>query len=817
MLNLDKFYNDSRSLSNSLVVKINDIAKAMEIAYLMPLDLSLHDHTKFRYYQHLKGEYYVSPPEYGYDPPYKDREVLIKVIETEEFLVLTKDLLELYQVTREELLKQGDYYIDLINNNPDMITFIHGCLFPNDYTLEELIDLPDGSIIGYNPTLVEPQEYDLIPKLEKYIQDVLGRWHVNDYMVGDELYIHSMLAVLYGHIPNKIVNIRLNNIRSHQVHSFFLEVYFNSKFNLWENIKILKQETIIWLYLNLDYLGKHIGRNEIFNTLVHKILSENNVGIGEYLLQAEDPILIDHKVYDPKTIPTSPIKATVEKVGLNSKFIYDNNDNISIEEALKREFQITDKYEKERIEFLTEFYKNNINRHIRDINKTKILEVSTLKIFNGFNIDPFQVLFDYWTYLLGNDIYGSFTDDSIITAKIDFTDPNTGIPYNITSRGGYYILLYVLLHNMDGLDLELDTVSITSAFDKNVNVENILTKSLFQDGYTSFFNPYLIENYPRPGKVFNSHIDVSTFLEKVLQYYKDIWLYASNSENSIVSANLKAFIYAASYHGKIKIHNYELNQTISELISNEGINFTIPQGSPYDHIATVKALFKSCLGVAIDSLDELQNFLQNLKEIQRKLTSYTLQSFGDISAGNEHYIYYNTNTMFRSEKGLIELRKDVLDVAPLNRDYFQSLFLALAPEHDLQAWGYNNRLNSKLIENYPTLGRFDMFGDEVYVSYAPSVSYDISKVRNDIPERLFPNPEQILLYLKEIKVVDGDTEYTTKFHRGERVGNAGAILTENNASVQNTGYVRGTAKVVFNDDRTPHDTSYIEKNKNNTD
>lgn len=815
MFTVDKFYEETRSLSNSLVIKINDIARVMETAYIMPLNLQNFSALEWRYYKHLKGEYYSTPVEYGYNPPYEDSPVYIKVIETEDQQILTKELLEQYPVTKEELLKQGDFYNDLINNNPKMTVFIHGCLFPNDYTIEELIDMPDGKIIGYNPTLIEEQEYDLIPKLEKFIMDVLGRWHVNDYMVGDDLYLHSMLAVLYSHIPNKIINIRLNNIRTHMVHSFFLEAYFRSKFDLWDNIKILKQETIMWLYINLDHIAKHIGRNITFKKLLEKVFAENNVGIGGYVLQAEDVSLLEKDVYNPRKQPFSDTKATVEKVGLNGKFLYENNDNISITETLNKEFNLTNKYDQTKKNYLLNKYEKDINSGIRDINKTKILEISTLKTFNGFNVDSFQLLFDYWTYLLGKNLYGSFTDDKAMTNKVDFTDPNNGTPYSIGSRAGYYILLYVLLHAMGQLDMELDEVSITTVLDSHADLDNILTKSLFQDGYTKYYYTFLKDNFPKATRQYTSHLDVSTLLDKTIKYYKDVWLLISNCENCIVSANLREFLFMASYQDKIKIHNKNIKLTITELLRNEGVNFKIEQNVEYDHIATIKELYKICLGVTIDSLSELQDFLSNLKEIQRKLTSYTLQTFGDISSENEHYIFYNTNTLFLSEKGLVELKKDVVDVDALSDVYFQTRYLAVRPVSDLAVWGNNNKQNSRLLSTPMNIGRVDMYADEIYATYGTRATCDLVEFRNDIPQRIYPNSEQIMLYLKEIKIIDGDIEYKSTFNRHFAVSNVDGIIDQNNAKIipgdNPTNFVRGTGRIKFDDDDRSHDTTYFDK------
>lgn len=812
MINMDKFYQDITLFSNSLVIKINDVASVMETAYIMPLLLNKFSRTKFRYYTHLKGEYYTTPPEYKYNPPFKDSYVYIKVIETEESQILTKDLLEKYPVTKEELLKQGDYYQDLISSYPRMVTFIHGCLFPTSYTIEELIDLPDGTIIGYNSKFLEEQEYSLIKNLQEFIINFLSRWNVQDYIITDNLYLHSLLGVLYGHLPNKIVNLRLDKIRTHEVHSFFLESYFRSKFDIWDNIKSLKKETITWLYLNLDYLIKHLGSNKVFNLLLKEVFSKNNIGIGGYVIQLEDVKLNPNHIYNLKESPFSKTKALVEKRGLNDKYIYNDLDTVSITSTLKKEFSLLNKYPTDQESYLIDVYDKQINKQVKGLNKTKVLEISTLKTFNGHNIDSLQVLIDYWGYLLSKDLYGSFNKDDVVAAKIEYTDPNTQMHYNLTSRSGYYLLLYLILHSSNAVEIPLTDMIISTVLDPKAKVNDILTQHLFQDGYTQFYSKYLIDNYPKPSRVFTSYLDVSRFLEEVILYYKNIWLYSSNSENTIVSANLKEFLFLCSLQEKIKIHKESKPTNILTLLRQENINFQIQPDSNYDHITAIKALLKSCLGVTIDNITALKKMLQNYQELINKLTSYTLQVFGDVEDQDTNYVFYNTNNLFLSQKGLINLHSNAIEIQPLSKIDHKVQFLATTASDSLTTWEYNMNQNSQLLDNIPLGGIAIGYSDEMIAGCYSSASIDFMSIRNDVKPNIYPNYNQDLLFIRKVDKINDQSSHQVAFYPHHDVDLVTVGSPSNDSRIEDKDQIiKGTARVKFDDDPTPRDTTSIDK------
>lgn len=658
MYGLEKFYSDVSLLSNSLVIKISDAASSMEIANFPNKKLDHDNKANWKYYLNISGNYHST-----------DSEVFINVIEEESTMVLTKELLENYPLTKAELLKCGDFYTNLVNAYPLMTLYIHGCMYPAD--IKTAIEADDGTILAYNTTLVEENEYNLIPQVEKFVKGFLDRWHIKAFSIIDSYYLVTMLGILYTNIKNEIINIRINNIRSGYVHSFFLESYFRSKFDLWENVKVLNKKTIMWLYMNLDYIIHHIGKNKTFETILSKVFDANDVGIGSYCLEVKDEVKNKNAwVYD--AVPFDKADVVINMKRLNESYNINNDNNITIKEVLTQELNKLDNYTSDRKSYILEQQSGEIKEKTTSYVATKALEIATLKTFRGWNVDIYQVLIDYWGYMLKYGIYGSLTDDSVTTAKKEFTDPTTKQHYNINSKVGYLMLLKVLLHSIGKTDLLLTDVIYSTVLNPNTDITNIITKQLFQDGYTEFHLNYLNSAFPRPNKSYTSYVDVSEFLTSVIDYYRNVYILVCNSENTIVNTNIRQFLFLASDQDRVKLHNSDISKTIDELLQIENINFIMTD--EYDHLATIKELFATCLGVTVNDDTALNELLYNYKEIARKLFSYTLQLFGSVESEEDIYVSYNTIMPFMTEKGIVSFSKDTVTVEPNDVQLFYSSF-----------------------------------------------------------------------------------------------------------------------------------------------
>ena len=142
------------------------------------------DKTTWKYYLNISGKKHFT-----------NNDVEIILLETGEKTLLSKEILELNSYTKSELKKMGSYYKELITKYPNDIDFIKGCIQPID--VATALEAPEGTILSYIDTSVEDNEINLISSLETYIKKILYRWKIDRYADYENLYVPSLLAIIY--------------------------------------------------------------------------------------------------------------------------------------------------------------------------------------------------------------------------------------------------------------------------------------------------------------------------------------------------------------------------------------------------------------------------------------------------------------------------------------------------------------------------------------------------------------------------------------------------------------------------------------------
>ena len=714
---IEGFYRDIYKLTKSLVIKIDYLDLYMET------NMTGSTYTKqpygkegFRYYLHISGQRHEV-----------DEDVSVKVIELDDYKPLTKELLKSYPQTKAELLKFEDFYNNLVDQYPEYITYIQGCIY--DIDIKEAIEAQHGTILAYNHSFIESQEYNLIDELQDYIDRYVDRWYNLKYAILEPYYLSGFLINLFTAIPNAIVNIRLGNIRSNRAHSFFIENFFNSHFSLWNSVSQLNNETIWWLYRNLSYIISNIGKNSTFNSLLTNVFERNNVGIGGYNLKYKDNSIVDNQVYDIKQLPYEASTVVAELEKLNNSTMETNNvksiKDILTEEENRTLFDDTAK------NFYVNYHSNYINTNSKTASTTKVLEISTLNAFNSFNRDPYSLLLDHWGYLLSIDSYGSLTNDLIKSNYMEFSDPSTGEYYKVNSSIAFLMCIKILLHACGMKDYRLDKLVYGKVFDKEADVVKILDRTLLQDGYTSTLKEYIVNNYPIPTDTYINVNGVQEYMSSVLDFTKNMWLLDSNSENRMVSANIKYFMFLSTKQAKYQLHNHENPRTIDELLMENSVTFKIPD-TGYDYVNSLKTIMETFLGVTINTTLKLNNLLSVYKDIISKLTSYTLQTMGRITSENQMYVHYNHVGPIFMDKGLIKLDNDKIDGLGYNDIYFQSDFISYKNTDEIKCVVFDDKVVVDACTGQHIYGSgYSLTEDKIYVNTTDSIRISLM----DLPSK----------------------------------------------------------------------------------
>lgn len=650
MVTIENYTDDILSFTNSLVIKSNDIAIAINKGLIEQGGINfISDNKKeWKYFLNIAGEKH-----------YTNNDVMITVIEIGQKRSLTKELLNEYKYTKNELMLNGTFYKELLNEYPEDELFIHGCMYPVDKDFA--IKAPDGKILAFNSRYIENQEYELIKELQTYIYNFLTRWNVIEYSIVDELYIPAMYATLYASIPNKIMNIRNDKILTNQAHSFHLEHFFRSKLNIWDEVAILKKQTIYWLYKNIDYLIRNIGKEQTLQLILEKILNTNLIGLGEYILRLPNIKPNTENATDKPTYNRIEMAATPE--GLNNFYATDGESVIDLETLINREIKAnenqlvfssenTNPYKNESI--INEA-KRKINKSYIDKQKTKLLEITTYQLFKRNGIDLFKLLFDYLIYTHKNNT---------VTYLEEFIDPNNNKSYLCGPYEAILMLVKIIMKmTKTDMSVKIKRLYYDTVLFPDKNCIDTAIKSLFPDGYTNRLIGDLKDNYPPIDKHCSSAIEFRELIETVTTYYNYLWTLDANTESGYVSGNLKMLCQLITDKGYIEISNEEDGELIDDILLKNNINFIVEDN--YDLDAMFQTMVTSFTGITIDEYKYIRDTSEGFKSLVNKLTSYTVQIFMADTGEDSLTLKYNNTVMMNAYTGLITLQSG--DFIPLEK------------------------------------------------------------------------------------------------------------------------------------------------------
>lgn len=645
MISINEYIKQTIMFTNSLVIKSLGAAIAVNrgVVYIEGVNTKISaDKTTWKYFLNISGQKHFT-----------NSDVQVYVIETGAKEPLSKELLETYPVTKKELLNNGDYYKDLIEEYPLDKLFIHGCLYPVD--IQTAISAPDGTILNYNSNYIESNEASLIKELNKFTTNFFKRWYIREYTLVDELYMATLLATLYTAIPNKIINIRLSKVMTPEVHSFHMEHFFRSNFDIWEQVQVLSPASRMWLYKNLRYLRKHIGKNSTLNKIIEKLFSSNSVGLGSYIIRTQDvEVNRQNKYADSKSIPLADSvyyrpDNVLSGVKLNSYYESDNNKTMDIETVLNLEINMLKNKNginssADREKYIVANATKTLNSSNRDRQNTKIIEFSSSKLFKMYGSDIYKVILDHWVFFLQNNV---------VEYSIEYVDPNTNKIYAVNPKQALLIMLKYLLYITNNPKLKLTNLHYNYVLNPNRDILYSILYKMHEDGLTDKLVNMLYNLYPKADKYLASVEETCEYIKSSVDFYTACWFLDSNSGAMNVSSNIKHILQLATTYGAYRLTDVEGGLSIDELLLNEGIEIEI--NTEYDIISSIETLFKAAVLIDVDVKTEMDNSINLYIELINKLTSYTVQAINSKTEEEKVFVYYNNTDVYRTYNGIIQV------------------------------------------------------------------------------------------------------------------------------------------------------------------
>lgn len=415
-----KLYRDSvLQLAQSMVIKFQPIAEVInkelkELRY----EVDQNNPKTWKYYLHIAGEYHPS-----------DQMMYIKSIDTLEIIEFTKANLVIHKATRRACVPGTIYYESLIQEYPNQVDLINGILNPAD--LDKAVNAKNGEIIYYGQSLVESNEDTFITAMQNFVDSYLVKNYNDMYRISDDLYVATILGQLQLALVPAILLYRLNNAKTSFAHSYHIKQYLGSHHYLDEFIPYLTKEQQLWLYRNITYIERNLGKQETWDTLVEQILTKRGIPLTRYELIQNTSAMPD-EIYP---------EVEIQEFDVNSKVVNPSDDRLTVIEVLDKEDPLA------RDNYVT---KNETEREITDQVKSSNFSKLPTKVFNSKVIDfsgsairdQFSVLFMHWVHLASANRYRAY---------IELPNPKTG-DYNVISvKDAFIVMLYAYtkLYDLD--------------------------------------------------------------------------------------------------------------------------------------------------------------------------------------------------------------------------------------------------------------------------------------------------------------------------------------------------------------------------------
>lgn len=595
------------------------------------------DKTTWKYYLNISGKKHFT-----------NNDVEIILLETGEKTLLSKEILELNSYTKSELKKMGSYYKELITKYPNDIDFIKGCIQPIDVAIA--LEAPEGTILSYIDTSVEDNEINLISSLETYIKKILYRWKIDRYADYENLYVPSLLAIIYVNLPAYILNIRLKNISTPFVHSFFIESFFESN-GISKEVMYLNNLSKFWLYRNLEYIKHNIGKDRVLEKVVNKLFTLNDIGIAK--LNVTKEITMDENENLVKNVIVTPD-------AYNS--YYDMNDNITVADVLEKQVLtvnkintlINDTYTD--VGYEVESSMGNL-KYLREMSEdTKVLYMQLKSSYEFFGSKTESIAY-YWAYMLKYNILNVFNDyvepntsgtnnsSSLRVGTLkEYSDPVTNNTYRLNSYTAFLVLLKLLL-TLDGKqDTKIEKVRFNNIITKDFDVDSL---DIFDDGYSRELIREIHSTIPVVPDIISRDIEFEEFMNSFFEFEKSLWLKASNYQNSFVTGNLKLYAKAITLEEDLIISDG--TKTIDEILASYDIVYEVNEN--YDILLSIRTIIENFTTFKDDN-NYASEEVENYKSLLNKLTSYSTQTISQSSEDGSIRLYDNEPTLFISKQGL---------------------------------------------------------------------------------------------------------------------------------------------------------------------
>lgn len=381
----------------------------------------------WKYYLNLAGMYHES-----------DTEMKVISLDTQEEITFDTDTLLEHRGTKREYAYGSVYYKELLAAYPDQQSLINGILNPID--IETAVTSEDHKILWHDKKEVEEGEEYLIPRVQRYIDMYFLQRDNRDYALFEPFYYSGLLGVLYTKLPLWILTLRKEMCKTDYVHTFYVRQYLTSFSAVGKEFDYMTRKLRLWLYRNIRYLNRNLGREEILKLTTQKVLTDRGFNLSGFKLS---------HVYENTTATLVP-EVELQQETLNGIEPANGATDKSVPEILDMELLLARGNPPYRDDSEVDVTKRSVHAKT----STHITKVLDSNVLDRADADPFtltDVLMNHWLYLAHFGRYNTV---------LSITNPSNGDVFKLSAKNAFIFYLYA--YNK-AIGITLDKVPVISA------------------------------------------------------------------------------------------------------------------------------------------------------------------------------------------------------------------------------------------------------------------------------------------------------------------------------------------------------------------
>ena len=583
-------------LSKTLVIKLDEAPVLMNEGIVAQYGSEAVDQNApatWKYYLNVSGQYHPT-----------DAMMRVVSIDTLETIDFTLANLAVHTATAKAFAYGTRHYNSLVAQYPKQELLINGILTP--VALDTAIAAQSGDILAYPDGLIEANEDTLLDDLSAYVKRMLARWNNNQFAMSDDLYLSTMFTMLNAFILPKLLNLRLARCHTREAHSFHVRMYLASHQGLDRFLPYLTLKQALWLYRNIAYIERHVGRKHQFVTLIAKLLTDRGVPLGEYSIRHQDE-------FDVKLMPV--VKARLKWLNTPSNAstmelqpiadAFDREEDLTLDNAVMLKAHEDD-------------YTEAFQAATSSVIQTKLLTSEMIDYSNSVP-EPFEVVaLRQWCYLAHRDMY---------PVSVSFKDPKTAEVRTLFAKDAFLYVYYLELRS-SGLTVDVfpDYLNMQQRRTPTPSVDDLLSVTDTQKHWLRAIAQAIVDRQP----AIRTCYSVSAFYAQARTLTDEAywhWFLVSSMGDYYERAMVENMLRRLYEDERV-----DLKPSISP-VSDWLAKNNLPEYdlTPTEAQELIRVIFEAGSGYVVDDTKVLKNIQKAMLDIMTQLSSYSIQFVRSIN------------------------------------------------------------------------------------------------------------------------------------------------------------------------------------------